>query len=137
MAGRMSAQLMAIVTEGTNGRNYHGPDSQHVQIAGQALPKWKPDGELPKKHRNFQTPAYGMPNIGDLFTPRQLTALTTFSDMVIEVREQIQMDAENSGLSPDSTPLRDGGIGTTAYAEAISIYLSITASKAARFTTTL
>ena len=42
---------------------------------------------MPLKHRNFQPPVYGMYEFGDLFTPRQLTALTTFSDLVHEARE--------------------------------------------------
>ena len=32
--------------------------------------------------RDFKTPNYGMTTFADLFTPRQLTALTTFSDLV-------------------------------------------------------
>ena len=41
--------------------------------------------ELPNNPRDFKTPNYGLTKFGDLFTPRQLVALTTFSDLVAEV----------------------------------------------------
>ena len=84
-AKRMGNQLMAVVAEGDRGRVYLEPMPEHEEIARQAKPTWKPDCELPKKHRNFQGPTYGLNNLGDLFTPRQLVALTTFSDLVTEV----------------------------------------------------
>jgi putative DNA methylase len=106
-------------------------------IAHKAKPVWKPDCEMPKKHRNFQPPVYGMNNVGDIFTPRQLVALTTFSDLVGQVCERIKNDAVSAGL-PDKIPnLHNVGADALSYAEAIGVYLGITASKAARFITTL
>ncbi|MDJ1168435.1 DUF1156 domain-containing protein [Roseofilum sp. BLCC_M154] len=128
-AGRLKQQLMAIVAEGEKGRIYISPTEEHEKIANSAQPTWKPDGELPKKHRNFQTPAYGMPNLGDLFTDRQLVALTTFSDLVSEAKERAIADALASGLPDDDVPLSDGGTGARAYGEAIAVYLAFGASK--------
>ena len=54
-----------------------------------------------------------MTTFGDLFTPRQLVALTTFSDLVQEARERVQRDALAAGLPDDGKPLRDGGTGAT------------------------
>ena len=113
-AGRMSQQLMAIVAEGTRGRVYLSPLQAHIAAAESATPAWRPDCLLPVKHRNFQTPAYGMPNLGDLFTPRQLTALTTFSDLVKEAREKVLADAPvvqasclpSASAQKDSPPCR-------------------------------
>ena len=42
---------------------------------------------------DFKTPNYGMTDWADLFTDRQLVALTTFSDLVGEARERIRQDA--------------------------------------------
>ena len=64
-----------------------------------------------------------------LFTPRQLVALTTFSDLVTEVRARVERDAIVAGLPDDGTPLRDGGTGATAYAEAVGVYLAFAVSK--------
>ena len=91
-AGRMGARLMAIVAEGDRGRVYLAPSREQEEIAEQEKPTWKPDCEMPKKHRNFQGPVYGLDNIGDLFTPRQLVALTTFSDLVTEAIARVKQD---------------------------------------------
>ena len=61
---------------------------------------------------------------GDYFTPRQLVALTSFSDLVAEAMERVERDAANADLPKDERPLRDGGAGTTAYAEAMGVYLA-------------
>ena len=85
---------------------------------------------LPANPRDFKTPNYGMKRLADLFTPRQLVALTTFSDLVGEARVRVERDAIVAGPPDDSTPLRDGGTGATAYAEAVGVYLGMSASRA-------
>ena len=130
-AKRMGERLMAIVAEGDRGRVYLEPLPEHEEIARQAKPTWKPDCELPKKHRNFQGPVYGLNNLGDLFTPRQLVALTTFSDLVAEAMERVKQDAANAGLPNDDRPLRDRGTGAMAYAEAVGVYLGLCVSRQA------
>ncbi len=136
-AGRMGAQLMAIVTEGERGRNYYAPDENHVHIAEQAQPTWRPDHPLPHNPRDFKTPNYGMTTFADLFTPRQLVALTTFSDLVGEAREVIRQDAIAAGLPDDGVPLREGGTGARAYAEAVSVYLAFAVSRFANRSATI
>jgi putative DNA methylase len=74
---------------------------------------------------------YGLTTWGRLFTPRQLVALTTFSDLVRDAREHIRRDAVVAGLGDDPTPLRDGGTGATAYAEAVGLYLGFSGSRMA------
>ena len=128
--GRMGSRLMAVVAKGNRGRVYLLPSAAQEVIARKANPTWKPDCEMPKKHRNFQGPAYGLDNVGDLFTPRQLVALTTFSDLVREAMERAQRDAAGVGLPDDERPLRERGAGPTAYAEAVGAYLAFSQSKA-------
>ena len=123
-AGRMRARLMAIVAEGERGRVYLAPTTEHDAAARQARPDWRPDVYLPANPRDFKTPNYGLAAFSDLFTPRQLVALTTFSDLVAEARARVERDAIVAGLPDDSTPLRDGGTGATAYAEAVGVYLA-------------
>ena len=123
--GRMGSRLMAVVAHGDRGRVYLSPSAEHEAIVCKARPTWKPDCEMPKKHRNFQGPVYGLNNVGDLFTRRQLVALTTFSDLVGAATERVRRDAAAAGLPDDGRPLRDGGTGTTAYAEAVSLYLGL------------
>ena len=131
--GLMGVKLMAIVAEGDRERVYLAPSVEHEEIVQQATPTWKPNCEMPKKHRNFQGPGYGLNNVGDLFTPRQLVALTTFSDLVAEARKQVQQDAITAGLSNDGKPLRDEGTGAIAFAEAVGIYLAFVLDKVADY----
>ena len=120
-AGRMSARLMAVVAEGNRGRVYLAPVSEHVRTARTAMPEWEPDSSLPDDPRNFWTVQYGLTTYTHLFTSRQLVALTTFSDLVQEARERAQRDAAAAGLSATDKPLRDGGTGASAYAEAVGV----------------
>jgi len=131
-AGRMGARLMAIVAEGPNGRAYLPPTPEHEAIAREAKPTWKPENELIGKCRD-QLPLYGMNTFADLFTPRQLVALTTFSDLVGEAMERVRRDALAAGLPDDGVPLRDGGTGATAYAEAVGVYLAFAVDKCADY----
>ena len=130
-AGRMGARLMAIVAEGERGRVYLPPTEEMESIALTARPEWKPETPLPDDPRNFWTVQYGLTTYGDLFTPRQLVALTTFSDLVQEARERVKQDAIKAGVPDDPKPLRDGGTGPTAYAEAVGVYLGFGSSRAA------
>ena len=130
-AGRMGARLMTIVAEGNRGRVYLTPDQTHEAIALTADPSWRPELKMPDNPRWFSPPAFGMSTFGDIFTDRQLVALTTFSDLVSEAREQVRLDAVAAGLPDDGVPLRDGGLGATAYAEAVSVYLAFAHSKMA------
>jgi putative DNA methylase len=130
-AGRMGARLMAIVAEGERGRVYLAPTPEHEAAAQKAKPEWRPEQSLPDDPRNFWTVQYGLASYGHLFTPRQLVALTTFSDLVAEAMERVKRDALSAGLPDDGKPLRDGGTAATAYAEAVGVYLAFAISKLA------
>ena len=142
-AGRMGARLMAIVAEGDRSRVYLTPTPEQEATARKAAPEWKPDVEFFQQALGFRVGNYGMTKWSDLFTPRQLVALTTFSDLVTEAIARVKQDVlgtrasrplkDNAGGTPafpgDDLPLRDEGTGATAYAEAVSIYLAFTISK--------
>lgn len=128
-SGRMGVRLMAIVTEGDRGRVYLSPMAEHEALANSVTAEWKPEMVLPDNPRDFKTPNYGLTTYGDLFTPRQLVALTTFSDLVAEAREKAFTDAVTTGMPDDKTPLRDGGSGALAYAEAVGMYAGIATSR--------
>ena len=136
-AGRLGARLMAIVAEGDRGRVYLAPTPEHEAAAIKAEPAWKPEGALPDDPRNFWTFQYGLTTYGDLFASRQLVALTTFSDLVSEARERIRGDAVAAGSADDEKPMRAGGRGATAYAEAVGVYLGIAVDKAADYNSTI
>ncbi len=129
-AGRMGARLMAIVAEGDRGRVYLAPTPEMEAVALTAQPRWKPEVAMPENPRWFSPPLYGLKTYGDLFTPRQLVALTTFSDLVREARERVKRDAL-ARLPDDAKPLSGDGFGATAYADAVAVYLAFALDKVA------
>ena len=137
MAGRMSARLLAIVAESDRGRVYLAPTEEHETAASRAQPEWKPEGSVPERLTGGTCYAYGLTTFGDLFTPRQLVALNTFSDLVTEAREHIRQDAISAGIPGDGRPLHAGGTGATAYADAVSVYLAFAVSKTSNRASTL
>ncbi len=122
-AGRMGSRLMAIVAQGVRGRVYLAPTDAIQNVAGRARPHWTPESNLPAKALGFRIQEYGMTKWRDLFTSRQLVALTTFSDQVTEARKQIEQDALAAGMSNDPKGIEANGTGAKAYAEAVGVYL--------------
>lgn len=114
--GNMGAQLMAIVAEGQGRRIYFAPDDEHLQAADLPLPEDFPTGDLPDKALGFSVQNYGFEEWHQLFTNRQLTALTTFSDLLPDIQAQVQADG-----------------GSKDYADAIAVYLAFLIDKLADF----
>jgi len=137
LAGRMGQKLMAIVAEGPRGRMYFSPTREHEEIAASTAPDWSPDLPIPDQALGFRVQLYGMLTFGDLFTKRQLVALTTFSDLIEDAREQIYKDAIAAGVPDDDKPLRHRGCGARAYAEAVSTYLAFSLDKTAEYNCTI
>ena len=103
---------MAIVAAGNKGRIYLDPSDEHVAIADKATPHGVPKTDLPEKALGFGAQLYGMTQHRDLFTQRQLAAMTTFSDLVSEAREQVEQDA-----------VKTGNRNSADYADAVATYL--------------
>ena len=148
-AGRMGSRLMAIVAEGDRARVYLPPTPDMEALAQDAVPDWKPDVEFFQQALGFRIGNYGMSKWSDLFTPRQLVALTTFSDLVGEAMERVKLGCRDartgmwasdppehsaggtSAYPDDDAPLAEGGTGARAYAEAVGVYLAFAISKLA------
>lgn len=130
-AGRMRSKLSAIVAEGKGGRIYLSPNENHAGIANCPEPDNCPQTELPEKALGFRVQQYGMDMHKKLFTHRQLTALTTFSDLVAEAQTRAEADAIAAGLPDDGIGLADGGNGAKAYGEAVGVYLAFVVDRAA------
>ena len=112
--GNMGEVMTAVVAEGDRKRLFLSPTAEHIQVALNAEPKWRPNGNLPERALGFRVQAYGFTNWHQLFTERQLTTLTTFSDLVHEVGEQA---------------IKDGA--DVEYANAIQTYLALMIGKIA------
>ena len=127
--GHVGERMMAVVAEGDNGRVYLPPADEMESIARQARPEWKPDVLMPENPRWFSPPLYGLRSFGDVFTPRQLVALTTFADLVQEARQLARLDAQAAGLPGDSAQAGEVGSQAAAYADAVAAYLAFGVDK--------
>ncbi len=138
-AKRIGAQLIAIVAELKRGRAYLAADPVHQAraLALSALEKDVPDTELPERALGFRVQAYGMTKHRDLFTARQLMALSTFAGLVTEAAAQARDDAIRAGLEDNEVGLESGGTGARAYADAIATYLAFAVDKGANYWSTL
>jgi putative DNA methylase len=125
-AGRMGVRLMTLVAEGERGRVYFAPTPEMEATAERARPEWRPEISMPDNPRWFSPPLYGLATYGDLFTPRQLVALTTFSGLVEEARERVEHDALAAGM-PDA---RD-------YSAAIATYLGLVIGRVSDYCSTI
>lgn len=138
-AGRMSAVLMAVVAEGVHGRIYLSPDEVEMpsMMTNIETSYASEDIESQVSHAecrgtfasNAQGRRYGFYEFKDYFTHRQLTALTTFSSLVVEAQAKAEADAVAAGVVNDHIALSAGGSGARAYGEAVGVYLAFVIDK--------
>lgn len=117
--GRMGAVMTAIVADGNPGRVYLSPNDAHIEAAKTAKPAWRPKQRIPEEQMSIRAYRYGITEWRQLFTERQLLALTTFSDLVQEVHEQIINDGKDNE-----------------YADAVLSYLALAVSKFSDYSST-
>jgi len=142
-ANRLGQRLMAIVAEAPKGRLYLPPTQGHEDVAVHL----EENEKVQEARESFLSPttptramitggvcsAYGLRTYGHLFTARQILALTTFADLVSEIRNEVLTHASIQINGSDPKPLREGGVGASAYADAIATYLSFIVSRAADY----
>ena len=136
-SGRMGQQLMAVVAEADGGRTFIPAVDDDLAAVEAAGPRWRPESSLPEQGLGFRVQPYGMDEWWKLFTPRQLVALTTFSDLLGEVGERVRADASASGMAVDGVRLSAGGRGADSYADAIATYLAFGIDKCADYWSTI
>ncbi|MBI4801910.1 MAG: DUF1156 domain-containing protein [Elusimicrobia bacterium] len=137
-AKRNGERLMAIVAEGERGRVYLSPAPEQEALARSAQPAWRPEQEMNQDTSNLVSGrGYGITRWYEIFTPRQLVALTTFSDLVKEARAKMKHDACLAGLTDDGKSLAAGGAGASAYADAVATYLAFAVDKGTNYWSSL
>jgi putative DNA methylase len=141
-AGRMSSRLMAVVAEGGRARSYLSPTPDQEQAADAAAVYISNHGDelsLPMQEcrgtfaSNAQGRRYCFKTFSDYFSARQLVAMTTLSDLVIEVRDRVLKDALAVGMADNNIALAAGGSGAAAYADAVTTYLGLALDRSADF----
>ena len=105
-------QLLSIVVEGDR-RKVYLPAEYDSSPAYIKRPEEYPDSEIAYYPGCTNCKIYGMDRFSDLMTNRQLTAMVTMSDLVIEVKDKIDADIKSQGIEEKS-----------GYAEAVKLYLA-------------
>lgn len=132
---KFGARLMAVVAEGNRQRIYCSPQAEQEELALRTRAEWRPDQPMDGEALGFRVPEYGIDTWGDLFTERQLVALTTFADLVAVARDCVYADAKKNWVGQhrdDVRRLTDGGEGPAAYADAIGTYLGFAVDRSAQ-----
>tara|TARA_B100000242_G_C43053858_1_gene492641 strand:- start:202 stop:3111 length:2910 start_codon:yes stop_codon:yes gene_type:complete len=134
MEGRLNCRLMAIVAEGDKSRVFLNPNEEHELLARKATPKWKPDIPMNRETSNLVSGrGYGFFVWSDIFTKRQLLALTTLSDLIKEVKSLVINHAEKNNFEAEANLSDQKELDPKKYAEAISLYLSFAIDKGANY----
>ena len=136
-AHQIGAQMMAIVLETEGGSRYIAPNVLQQAAANVPVPEDIPPGEIPDNPHWFTPPGFGFKNYTDLFSPRQLTMLTTLCDLLCEAQNKAASDALAAGMASDGGSLSQGGQGALAYGQAISVYLAFVIDKIADANSTI
>jgi putative DNA methylase len=136
-AGRMGTRMMAIVAKGDRGRVYLPPIPEQEAAARKAKPLWQPEVSISGTTQYVGVKSYGMEQYSELFTPRQLVALTTFCDLIEETRGKICEAATAAGLHDDQKRFAADGQGAAAYADAVAVYLAFVMSRVLHHNSTL
>lgn len=136
-AGKIGMQLMAVAVSEKDGRTFYTPSEAQMKASEVSRNFEAPEGSIPINTRWFSTPAFGMTEFKDLYTDRQLMMLCRLSDLIIECRDRIREDAVSYGMNNDDTSLCEGGCGAKAYAEAVSVYLSLLLGKLTNYHSTI
>ncbi|MDN3687237.1 DUF1156 domain-containing protein [Cyclobacterium jeungdonense] len=82
--GRMGMRLAAMVVDKGRGKDYYPPTLEQEEIALNTPTDWAPDYIMSDHPQYMAPPRYGLTHFKDLFTKRQLLALTTISNLIHE-----------------------------------------------------
>ena len=124
----LGVELMAVIASGTREKVYLPADSIQIAASHVEKPENVPTETLPINPRDFKTPNYGLATFASLFTNRQLLALTSFSDEIIAIQDQIETEALSSGLS---------NIDSKQYAIAVVTYLTLALGRCADYNSSI
>lgn len=126
---KLGCVLTCIVAEKKGGRIYLPADAEHELLGRINEATWKPEEIVTTPcHDVDRLPMYGMPIWSDAFTPRQLTALATLTDLVKDMPAVIKVDAQRAGLSIEDSD---------AYAKTVSTFLALAVDRLASFNNSL
>ena len=117
---------IAIITEGKRGGLYIAVTDSNRPPNPEISDLWHPEGSIPARLTGGTCYGYGLTAWADIFTPRQLTAMVTLSDLVKEIGIDVRRDAVAAGLSSEDAD---------AYSRTVTTFLALSWTAAATSTT--
>ena len=113
-AGNMGEVMTCVVAEGDRKRLFLSPTPETQKISLKAAAPWRPQQRMPTTAYLVSGRGYGITHWHQLFTERQLAALTTFSDLIADVSALLQEDGADE-----------------AYTNAVTTYLALAIGRVA------
>jgi putative DNA methylase len=121
---RLGLKLLAVVATSAAGRIYLPASESHEAAARLAPPDDAPN-ELLRENARYLTPtSYGMRTMDSLFTARQLTALTTLSRLIQQIKLTVINDAKTASMAASDA---------SAYADTVVTFLGLALDRCADF----
>jgi len=120
-AKRDGEQLLAVAVEKNSKRFFLPATDDQIKLACLVNPNWWPEQEMNQATPNLVSGrGYGITQWREVFTSRQLVMLSTFCDLIDEIRNRIQQEASNITDSQE-------------YTDAVITYLAEAVSKLTTF----
>lgn len=121
---QLGSAMLAVVADGLRGRIYVRVTPEAIEAASVAAPQGFPDTDLPKEALGFRVQKYGIRKHWEMFTPRQLTAMVTLSDLIEGLGGEVIRDAIGAGL-----PAEDAD----SYARTVTTFLALSLDRCAAY----
>ena len=113
--GNLGKQMTAVIAKNDDRRVYLSPSERHIEIEKSVKADWRPSTSLPSRQtKAISLQSYGMEEWHEVFTERQLLTLSTFTNLISEIRDVIIQDGADE-----------------LYADAVCTYLSFAVSRVA------
>ena len=135
--GAVGSRLMSIVAEGDRGRVYLSPRPEHEELAFTEQPEWVPDQDINYNPRDIRTQLYGLTKYCDLFTTRQLVALSSLSNLIAEVQILVAKQCQESASTSGRELRQEDASRDAAYASAVALFLALVVDRLADYNSTL
>lgn len=124
----LGCALIAVVIELPRGRTYAPAAPEQIEAANSAAPNDYPDTDLPEEALGFRVQNYGIRKHWQMFTPRQLMAMVTLSDLIKEIGTEVGRDSLTAGFTDEDA---------TAYSKTVTTFLALALDRCASFNNSL
>lgn len=114
-AGKMGLRMVAVAVDDSGTRRYRAPSDLEVAAAsGVQAPEDLAELSLGPANQYVAPPRYGLVEFADLYTPRQLRVLATFSDLVAQNFDEMTTEGASDLWATAVTTILALGVGQLA-----------------------